>query len=166
VEAILVDAQADGAALVLRFEPLRGDRTPIEDRIRLDPPGEMPMVQGVGRLLRLLRAARVKGPENPYALAEDPDAAVALVRRCEGTRVTLHVTQRIERTLSVWTESGVERIGGVVDFGEDVDGLWVRRRGGQSILRVPRRTIIRFSCSSQRRPEIVSVEGPTRRELH
>ncbi len=165
MEATLVDVQTEGSALVLRYEPLRGDRTPIEDRIRLEPGGELAVIQAIGRALRILRAGRVPIPEKPYALAGDPESLASLLRRCEGARVTLHVSKRMERTLTVWTEAGVERIGGVVDFGEDGEGLWIRRRGGQSLLRIPRRSVVRFSSTSHSRPEVVSVEVPVPREL-
>ena len=165
MEAVLLDVQNDAGTLVLRFEPVRGDRTPIEDRLRLDPEGELASVRGVGRVLRILRAGRIQAPQNPYGLANDPEAAAELLRRCEGAHVTLQVSIRTERILTIWTESSVERIGGVVDFGEDVDELWIRRKGGGSVLRIPRRSIVRFASSSQSRRVVISVEVPTPREL-
>jgi hypothetical protein len=159
---VLVEGRADWPEVTVRFEPLRGDRTPIEDRVRLEPRGELSAIEGVGRILRILRAARVQAPNNLYELADRPEKVAALLRRCVGARVLLHVARRIERVLTVWTEMGVERIEGVVDFGEDGDGLWVRRKGGQSVLRIPRGSLIRFESSSIPHPEVVSVEVPAR----
>jgi hypothetical protein len=165
VEAVLVDARAEWPDWVVRFEPVRGDRTPIEDRIRLEPRGELPAIEGVGRILRILRAARIQAPDDLYALESRPEEIVSLLQRCVGARVYLHLARKIDRVLTVWTEAGVNRLEGVVDFGEDAEGLWVRRRGGQSVLRITRGSLIRFASSSVPRPEVVSVEVPDRQEL-
>jgi hypothetical protein len=165
IEAVLGEVSAEGADLLLRFEPVRGDRTPIEDRVRLAAPEEISTIRGVGRLLRILKAARVQPPADPYALARSPGLALELLRRCTGARVVLRVTRRIERVLTIWTDAGVDRISDVLDFEEDAEGLSVRRRGGQSVLRIPRRSLIRFASASRSRPEILSVEIPPRGEL-
>ena len=164
-EAVFVEVEQEGPELILRFEPVRGSRALVEDRIRVGPPGEMSTIQGVGRILRILRAARVRAPAEPYGFAERPEEAVGLLRRCIGARVVLNVTRRVERVLTIWTETGVDRISDVVDFGEDPDGLWVRRKGGQSVLRIPRRSLIRFSSTSHSRPQVVSLETSRKREL-
>lgn len=160
-----MDARADWPDVVVRFEPVRGDRTPIEDRVRLEPRGEMPAIEGVGRILRILRAARVRAPADLYDLENRPEEIASLLQRCVGARLYLHLAKKIDRVLTVWTEGGVDRIEGVVDFGEDGEGLWIRRKGGQSLLRVPRGSLIRFASSSVPRPEVVSVEVPNRQEL-
>jgi hypothetical protein len=162
VEAVLVEGRADWPEVIVLFEPLRGDRTPIEDRIRLEPRGELSAIEGVGRILRILRAARVRAPDDLYELADGPEKLTALLNRCVGARIVLQVAQRIERLLTVWTETGVERIEGVVDFSEDAEGLSVRRKGGQSVLRIPRGSLIRFASSSVPHPVVVSVEVPAR----
>lgn len=146
----------------MRFEPVRGDPTPIEDRIRLEPHGELPAIEGVGRILRILRAARFRTPERPYEFAADPERLQASLRRCIGARVVLKVARRVERVLTVWTDAGVDRIGGVVDFNEDREGLRIRRRGGQSLLLIPRRSLIRFTCDTFAHPQVIAVEVPER----
>lgn len=159
---MIVETRADWPEVIVRFEPLRGDRTPIEDRIRLEPRGELSAIEGVGRILRIFRAARVRAPDDLYEPGDGSHEVAALLLRCVGARIVLHVAQRIERTLTIWTETGVERIEGVVDFGQDAEGLWVRRKGGQSVLRIPRGSLIRFASSSIPYPEVVSVEVPAR----
>ena len=162
IEATLVDARVEWPDAFVRFEPVRGDPTPIEDRIRLEPQGELPAIEGVGRILRILKAARFRTPDQPYEFAADPERLEASLRRCIGARVVLKVARRMERVLTVWTDAGVDRIGGVVDFDEDGEGLRVRRRGGQSVLLIPRRSLIRFSCETFAHPEVVAVETPER----
>ncbi len=63
--------------------------------------------------------------------------------------------------LTVWTDAGVDRIHGVLDYTEDDEGLSVLRRGGQSRLKFPRQSLIRFAPSSTERLEVLSVEVPS-----
>ena len=157
---VLRDAELDGTLLRVRFTPVRGTPAELEDRIRLGPQGDISVVNGVGRFLRLLRAGRIKAPSDPYALHDDPERALALLRRCQGARVVLEVRKRIEMVISVWTESGVEKITDVLDFIEEPAALAVRRRGTQSLLRIPRESVIRYESKTLSSLEIVSVALP------
>ena len=161
----VTDADVDRGALRVRFTPQRGHAHEIDDWIRLGPRGSLASIKGVGRLLRILRAGRVRRPQDPYALADDPERAVELVLRCRGAAVALTLARRYERALTVWTESGVEEIGSVIDYAEDADGLHIRRRGGQSVLTIPREQLIRFAPSSTEHFEVISVDIPARSDL-
>jgi len=157
---VVRDAELDGAALRVRFTPVRGNPPELEDRIRLGPQDDIAVVNGVGRFLRLLRAGRVQVPTDPYRLHDDPERALALLRRCQGTEVVLEVRRRLEMVVSVWTESGVEKISDVLDFHEEPTALAVRRRGSQSLLRIPRESVIRYESTTLSSLEIVSVALP------
>jgi len=135
-----------GTGLLLHYTPLRGQAREIEDFICLGPRGELSAVQGVGRLLRILRAGRVSPPADPYALDDEIEQAVELVERCRGARVQLRVARRMERTLTLWTESG--------------DLLTVRRHGAQTLLQIPRRQLIRYAPSTREYLEVVSLDLP------
>ncbi len=148
--------------MIIRFSPRSGTPHEIVDRIPLSPQGEMPAVYGVGRVVRILRAARVPVPSDPYRYMADPERAAALLRRCNGVVVNLHVARRRERVLTLWTEEGIERIRGVLDFFEDGEGLSVRRRNGESVLVFSRKKLIRYEASSLETFEVVSVEVPPR----
>jgi hypothetical protein len=163
IQASVVDARAEPGGVMVRFAPRFGPAREIEDWIPLGPTGHLAAIQGIGRLIRILRAGRVRVPSSPSDL--DPERAAALLQRCRGVAVVLRIERRVERVLTLWTESGVERIRGVVDYAEDRDGLTVRRVGGHSALRVPRRGFVRFALSSQDHLEVLSVEAPTRRSL-
>ena len=154
-------AQALGLSLRVLFVPLRGYPAEIEDHVPLGPPGEIATIKGIGRLLRVFRAGRVRVPPDPYRLGADPERAAELVLRCQGARVDLEVERRVERALTVWTDSGVDRIRGVLDYTEDDEGLSVLRRGGQSLLKFPRQSLIRFAPSSTERLQVLSVEVPS-----
>lgn len=147
--------EVDGTSLLIRFSALRGHPPEIVDRIRFGPERDVDVVQGVGRFLRVLRAARIRPPDDPYRLL--PEQAAELVTRCFGSQVELSLRKRYERALTLWTESGVERFSEVVDFHEERDALVVRRRGGQSPLRVPRHTLIRYEAASAEFFDVVAV---------
>jgi hypothetical protein len=165
LEAVVVGAEPDGAGVVIRYATVRGTPTELEDRVSLGVRGDLASVHGVGRVLRVLRAGRVKGPSDPYALGDDPDSTASLLRQCRGALVTLHVARRFERMLTIWTEEGISRIDRVLDVTEDAAGLSVRRRGGDSALRIPRQSLIRFVVSTREHPEIISVEVSTKVSL-
>lgn len=157
--AVLSDASLEGPVLMLRYAPRGGRPAEIEDPILLDPAGEMATVYAVGRLLRILRAARVRVPSDPYALAAEPERALALARRCLGTPLILHTRRRLERVLVVWSESGVERFRGLVDFDETSEGLLIRRRGGGARMLIRKSEIIRYETSSEEEFVVQSVEA-------
>ena len=158
--AKIAGAEVRGPGLLVRYAPLRGYPQLVEDFIGLSPDGELDTVASVGRFLRILRAGRIRAPADPYALHRDLEEAVALVRRCEGATVQLTLERRMDRSLSVWTESGVEQIANVVDCVEDSGGLSVRRRGGQSILYIPRESMIRYELASTERYQVTSLDVP------
>ncbi|MFQ5697385.1 MAG: hypothetical protein ACE5IL_03765 [Myxococcota bacterium] len=158
IVATLVGVETEGAGLVVRYVSVRGTPRELEDRIRLGGGGDLESVHSVGRLLRVLRAARVQAPDDPARLHDDPDATAALLRRCTGTRVALHFALRTERSLRVWTEEGVQRFDRVVDVREHAAALEVRRRGSATALRIARANVIRFEVATIQRPEVLAVE--------
>ncbi|MEX2204795.1 MAG: hypothetical protein WEF50_01045 [Myxococcota bacterium] len=151
-------ADAELATLVVRYTPLRGSPAEIEDRIYIGRPGEVAAVYGVGRWLRILRAGRVHVSGDPYELCRDTDRALGLLRRCIGSTVELLLGRRLERSLTLWTDTGVERIGAVMDFVEGTDGLVIRRRGGGALMYVERDSLIRYESALSERLEVISVE--------
>ncbi len=156
---MLISAEADGGGVIVRYAPRRGTPAEIDDRISLYPPGEMSTVNGIGRLLRILRAARVRAPSDPYVTCADPERAAELLQRCRGTILDLSVARRYDRGLTLWTESGVERLSGVIDWEETPDALEVRRRGGRSVLRIAKHTLIRFEPSSEEYYVVTSIDA-------
>lgn len=158
-------AELEGAALVVRYAPVRGYPPQIDDRIVFGPERSVLVVHAVGRFLRLLRAARVRAPDDVYALCDTPNTALELAERCRGARVEIHVRKRFDRALTVWTESGVEKIGGILDCQEEGDALAVRRRGAQSLLRIPRESLIRYELATREYLEVVGVDPSGQMQL-
>ncbi|MGH6690439.1 MAG: hypothetical protein ACREF4_07155 [Gammaproteobacteria bacterium] len=162
VECEIAGATAEADAVVVRY--LTRDRLSreIEDRVMLAGADEIATIRGVGKLLRILRAGRVQPPRHPYALARSPESWAQLLERCRGSTVIARLARRVESALIVWTESGVVRFDGVVDFREDELGLRLRRGGGGAWLRIPRASLIRWSNDTREVPIVISVEVPAR----
>jgi hypothetical protein len=159
VNAVLSGAELDGDLLVLRFAPRGGHAREIEDRIALSAHGDMATIHAVGRVLRLLRAARVRAPEDPYQLVRERELALALARRCLGALVQLRLARRLTRVLTLWTESGVTQIRGLLDCIETAEGLSVLRRDGRGTLRISRRELIRYETSTEEDFVVTAIES-------
>jgi hypothetical protein len=151
----------DGAAGVwLRFEPLRPrpDEGRIEDWAELGPALTVPAVQGLGKVLRLLRAARIAAPRDPLGLVGREEAAAELLRRCLGTEVRLELRPRSRVRFLAWTERGVETVHDVEDVIEEPDAYLVRRSRGRFPLRFERAAVIRQRTESERWHEILDIQ--------
>lgn len=158
----MVGAVAEADSVVVRFVTRERPSREIEDRVMLASADEVATVRAIGKLLRILRAGRVQPPPDPYALAREPESWAELLRRCCGSTVVARLSRRIESAVVVWTDSGVSRFDGVVDFREDELGLRLRRDGGGAWLRIPRSSLIRWSNDTREVPIVISVEVPAR----
>ena len=146
--------------MILTFQPLQArievDR--IDDFAFLGPALELPVVDGLGKVLRVLRAARVAVPGDPDCLVDREQEAAALLDRCVGTLVFLELRPRSRTLFRAWTDSGVETIEDVTDVVESPDAYLVMRRRGQLPVRVPRETVVRQSTESERWYEVIDIE--------
>ena len=156
----ITDVEEHQGVLRVCFTPLRGAALEVEDLITLGARDTLQAVKGVGRVLRILRAGRIRAPKDPYTFCDNPQLAVDLIERCIGSEVSLKLRRRLERSLTVWSEEGVEKIRSVLDWQEDSAGLTVYRRGGQSTMIIPRDQIIRFEASSTEYFEVTSIDNP------
>jgi hypothetical protein len=160
--ASLIEAFPEHGGVGVNYQSRAALGRALRDHLRFGPRGTLAAVHGVGRFLRVMRAGRIRAPEDPYALAKDLEEAVRLLNRCRGAELLLTVRSRFERALTLWTENGVQRFERVVDFHEDTGGLAIRRQGAASLLHVPRASMIRYAASTSESLEIVSVEAPLR----
>jgi hypothetical protein len=144
----------------LRFEPLRprSEEGRIEDWADLGPALTVPAVQGLGKVLRMLRAARVAAPRDPLGLVGREDHAATLLVRAVGTEVRLTLRPRTRVRFLAWTEHGVETVHDVEDVILEEDAFLVRRFRGRFPLRFPRSSLIRHRTESERWHEILDIE--------
>ncbi len=157
-----VEPISDPPALRLAFRPT-GPRAPeerVEDRADLDAALSLESAMGIGKVLRLLRAARLVAPRDASVLLGDPERAAALLSRALGTAVMLDVRTRATVRFTAWTDQGVESIPDVADVMEDASGFLVRRRGHRLPVRIPRDQVVRQQTRTERWLEVVSIERP------
>ena len=160
--SVVSGAHIEGRELIVEYSPVSGRPPQLLDSIAFAPEGELHVVDGVGRFLRLLRAGRVVAPPDPYRLARNLALAGRLAARCRGARVVLDARSRYQRALSVWTESGLEEIKDVMDFSDEPEELVVRKRGVHTPIRIPRSSLVRFEPSSREYLEIVGLSTAPR----
>jgi hypothetical protein len=149
-----------GVALVFRPEGDYRGIGRIDDFACLDAALSVESALGVGKVLRLLRAARIAPPRQLERISGDPSRAAALLERALGTSVRLEVRPRSRVRFSVWTETGVESVTDVAEVLEDESAFLILRLGGRFPLRLPREQVVRQRTESETWYEVVSIERP------
>ena len=130
----------------------------IEDYATLGPEYCIPAVQGIGKVLRILRAARIAVPEDPEeTLIGDAKTVTALLERALGTLLRVELKPRSRKKFVVWTDEGVETIEDVADVHETDDAFLVVRRSGQA-LTILRENVVRQQVEFERWYEMLSIE--------
>ena len=154
--------QGEASGVVLEFHPVRArlDVETVRDFAELGPALTIPAVAGLGKVLRILRAARIAAPADPLSLVGRDADVLALLERAVGTRLLLSVRRRARLSFVAWTETGVETVPDVVDVLESEDHYVVMRRGGRAPLRFPRAAVSRRQTQSERWYEVVGIERP------
>ena len=147
-----------GVELAFRLERSHLGVDLIEDFASLGPTRTVDAVRGLGKVLRVLRAARVARPSNSLTLAGNPERASTLLARAEGASMRLHLRARFELRFIAWTESGVETVEDVTSVNEHEDAYYIQRRGARSPKRFERSEIIRHQTEQKRWHEVVDIE--------
>jgi hypothetical protein len=152
------ETEPDIVGVSLRFQPQRS-RTildPIDDFANLGPEYCIPSVAGLGKVLRVLRAARIAAPADPSSLLGDADRAAALLAGAVGTDMLLELRPHSTVRFVAWTEDGVETIDGVKDVLETKEAFVVLRNSGLPV-RVARSSVIRQLREPIRTFEVVDI---------
>jgi len=130
----------------------------ISDFAQLGPEHCIPAVSGLGKVLRILRAARIAtSPDQSRGLVA-VDAVVEQLERAVGTPLVLEIRPRSRIRFLAWTEESVEVIENVLEVVETPDTYFVSRRLGRYPVRVPREKVIRQLTETHRWFEILSIE--------
>ena len=154
--------EAGRVGVLLTFSPVvaRLGVERIDDWAELDPERDIPAVGGLGKILRLLRAARIAAPTDPATLVGDARAAVRLLERAIGTKVKLQLRRRSQLRFHVWTEEGRECVDQVSEVREYADAYMVVRRGARLPLRFDRSEVVRQRTECETWFEVVDIERP------
>lgn len=150
----------EGIELGFRSRSPRFEVDRIDDFADLGPALTVPAVAGLGKVLRILRAARIAAPRDPLRLIGDAKGASALLERALGTPLVLEVRPRSDLRFTAWTEAGVETVDHVADVIEGDDAYLVVRRGGRFPVRLERDRVVRQRTRVERWYEVLGVERP------
>jgi len=150
--------EPETVGVALRFQPQRSRSIlePIDDFADLGPEHCIPSVAGLGKVLRLLKAARIAAPEEPEALLGRADDAAKLLSQAVGTQVLLELRPRSTVRFVAWTEDGVEVVEGVRDVLETHEEFVVLRNAGLPV-RIPRESVLRRQREAVRTFEVVDI---------
>lgn len=157
------DASLDGAArggVLLSFRPhgRRLDVDSLEDFADLRPGAEIASIEGLGKVLRLLRAGRIAVPGDPTELLGQEEFVAGLLSRAVGTSVSLELRPRSRMRFVAWTEAGVHTVDHVTEVLEDEDAYLVLRKRGRFPVRLPREQVVRQRTELERWYEILHIE--------
>lgn len=164
VRAIFTDARPllgpDEVGVFLGFRPIRTrlEVDHIEDFADLGPEMCVPAVAGLGKVLRILRAARLAVPRAKEAFLGEPQLAADKLERAFGSSLSLKLRDRSRVRFTAWTEDGVETINDVAEVIEAPDAYFVTRRSGRFPVRVPRSAVIRQVTECERWFEVVDIQ--------
>jgi len=142
----------------LAFQPeavrLGGER--IDDFAPLGPPRSLEATLGLGKVLRILRAARLAAPAERSLLARGEEAARWL-ERAVGARLLLDLAPRSRLRFAAWTDAGMETVEDVTDVLEAEDAFLVYRRNHRQPVRVPRASVVRRTTECVRWYQVLDI---------
>ncbi len=150
----------NGLRLELHFRPerRRADIDRIDTEAAIGPELDIPTVAGLGKVVRILRAARVAHPGDIDELAGREDLVMDLLGRAVGTPLAVELRPRSRLRFTAWTESGIETVDDVLEVHESPDAYLIVRNRGRFPVRVPRDQVIRQQTDCERWYEVTEIE--------
>jgi len=164
VRAVFTDArpisEPDRMGVFLGFRPIRTrlEIDHIEDFADLGPEMCVPAVAGLGKVLRILRAARLSVPADQEVFLGEAEAVADKLQRAFGTSLALKLRDRSRIRFTAWTEDGIETIDDVAEVLEAPDAYFVSLRSGRFPVRIPRSSVIRQETECERWFEVVDIQ--------
>jgi len=113
---------------------------------------------GVGRVLRILRAARIAGPADPLHLVGREERAAELLQRAVGRPLCLTLRRRSRLRFLAWGEDGLHVADDLLDVREAPDAYLAYPAHGGAPLRFAREDVARVSREVAPWFEVVEVE--------
>ncbi len=146
--------------VLLTYRPYRAklDTEVIEDFADLSL-GEqtVPTVNGVGKILRLLRVARLAAPSDPTTLLGKPEEVCDTLERAIGIRFRVKIRSRSRIRFVAWTETGIETVENVTEVIETPGDFFITLQRGRFPLRIPREKVIRHQTEMNYWWEVLSI---------
>lgn len=144
----------------LRFHPLRNHLgvEHIDQFAAIGPELCIPAVTGIGKILRILRAARIAAPREEVDLLGEEERVRGLLERAVGTELALGLRPRSRIRFDAWTEEGRVSYEHVQEVIELPDEYLVLHKQGRFPTRLPREAVLRQVTECERWFEVVEIE--------
>jgi hypothetical protein len=152
--------QEDLVGVMLTFEPLRSRivTETIEDFAELGADQDVSAVSGVGKVMRILRCARISAPRTPEGYMDKPTETCALLERALNVELLLELKARSRVHFSVWTENGVETVRDVKEVVELEDGFLAVPFVSALATFFSRKDIVRQNTEVERWYDVVDIQ--------
>ena len=152
--------QEDLVGVMLIFEPLRSRivTETIENFAELGTDQDVSAVSGVGKVMRILRCARISAPRTPDAYMDKPVETCALLERALSVELLLELKARSRVHFSVWTENGVETVRDIKEVFELEDGFLAVPFVSTFATFFSRKDIVRQNTEVERWYDIVDIQ--------
>ena len=128
--------------------------------MELGPEPSLEAALGIGKVLRILRVARIAVGAGVPELAGDLPRLLSLLERAVGTELRLVVRRRSRLHFLAWTEAGPVRLEDVSDVEAREDAVVVMLRGARLPRRFPRDQLIRQRTERESWLEVVEILRP------
>ena len=151
------EAGLPGVWLGFRAERSRLGIDRLDDFAALGPARSLAAIEGIGKVLRVLRAGRVAVQGGQARFLDDAVEAARYLGRAAGTALLLDLMPRSRLRFVAWTDAGMETLDDVSDVVEAEDAFLVYRRGRLPV-RVLRTHVIRQLTERQRWYQVVGIE--------
>ena len=144
----------------LRFHPLRNHLgvDHFEEFAAIGPELCIPAVSGIGKILRILRAARISAPRDEVELLGQQDRVQGLLERAVGTQLALGLRPRTRIRFDAWTEEGHVAFADIQEVVELPSEYLVIHKRGRFPTRLPRDSVLRQQTDCERWFEVVEIE--------
>jgi len=130
----------------------------VDDWADLGPEVTIQSIGGVGKVLRILRAARIAAPRDALELVGQEDRAAELLHRALGVALRISFRQRSRLHFVAWTEDGVETVSDVAEVKELDDAYLITRIGGRFPVRFERSAVTRQRREIENWYEVLDIE--------
>ena len=156
--------EATGVVLGFRPKQARFETDHIETEAVLGPDASVAAIEGLGKVVRILRAARIAVPSDPMDWLGQESLVLERLDRAIGTPLMLGLRPRTRVRFTAWLEDRIQVIDDVADVVESPDAYYVHRQSGRFPVRISRKSVIRHRTESLRWFEILSIDRAPRSE--
>jgi hypothetical protein len=147
-----------GVRLGYQPERSRSIVDPIDDFADLGPEYCIAAVAGVGKVLRILKAARIACPHGIEDLLGQERRVARLLERAIDTPLLLGLRARNRVRFSAWTDEGIRSLENVSEVHETLDAYVIHLEKGRFPVRIPREAVVRQKTESEQWYEVVQIE--------